>query len=114
MLMSKLLAQLWNDDQGAVISTELVLVIGILVFGIIPGLVALRNSVNASLATIGNVLGNITPSFTFSGYAIGAQSGGSTIALVGGLQLDYTTNTDLTASQVAPIVGTYVVVLPAP
>src|SRR5947209_16507818 len=38
--MANSLRQLWADDHGAVISTELVLVIGILIFGIIPGLVA--------------------------------------------------------------------------
>ncbi len=113
--MSNLLKQLWNDDQGAVISTELVLVVGILVFGIIPGLVALRNSVNASLATMGNVLTRITPSFTFSGYQIGAVTGGpSNIAAIGGLQLNYTTAVNLSASQIAPVLGTYAVVLPAP
>jgi Flp pilus assembly pilin Flp len=114
--VSNLFARLWDDDQGAVISSELVLVLGILVFGLIPGLVALRNSVNAALATIGNFLGRITPSFTYSGYAILPASGGaSTIAQVGGLQVDYTTVIQLSARQVAP--GTavsYVVVLPAP
>jgi len=112
--MSNLLKQLWNDDQGAVISTELVLVVGILVFGIIPGLVALRNSVNSSLATMGNVLTRITPSFTFSGYAIGAQGGASTIAIVGGLQLNYSIGNQFSAVQVAPALGTYTYVLPAP
>src|SRR5207244_3216190 len=48
--MSNVLRRLWADDRGAVISTELVLVIAILIFGIIPGLVALRNSVIAAPA----------------------------------------------------------------
>ena len=113
--MSNLLKQLWNDDQGAVISTELILVVGILVFGIIPGLVALRNSVNSSLATMGNVLTRITPSFTFSGYQIGASvGGGSVVAAIGGLRLNYASGAQLTASQIAPQLGTYVYVLPAP
>ena len=113
--MSSMIAQLWNDDQGAVVSSELVLVIGILVFGIIPGLVALRNSVNAALATIGNALGRITPTFTFSGYAITDTAGGSTIAVAGGLQLDYNSGTQLQGAQVIPlVVPAYVVVNPAP
>ena len=108
-------AQLWNDDQGAVVSSELVLVIGILIFGIIPGLVALRNSVNAALATIGNALGRVTPTFTFSGYAITDTAGGMTIAIAGGLQLDYNSGTQLSAAQVIPVVvPAYVVVNPAP
>ena len=112
--MSNLFARLWDDDQGAVISSELVLVLGILVFGLIPGLVALRNSVNAALATIGNFLGRITPSFTYSGYAIIASGGGSTIAVVGGLQVDYTSVNQLSALRTAPSLATYIVVAPAP
>ena len=34
-----MLRRLWSDDRGAVLSTELVLIIGIVIFGIIPGLV---------------------------------------------------------------------------
>jgi hypothetical protein len=113
--MTSLFRRLWADDRGAVISTELVLVIGILIFGIIPGLVALRNSVIAALGTIGNVLNTVIPSFTFSGFAIGRQAGGSTIAQVQGYQLDPTTTNRLTGSQITPIqVGTLVVIPPAP
>lgn len=113
--MSNLFRRLWADDRGAVISTELVLVIGILIFGIIPGLVALRNSVIAALGTIGNTLTSIVPSFTYSGFAIGRQSGGGTIAQVQGYQLDPTTTNLLTASQLPPInLGTIAVIPPAP
>ena len=42
--MTRLLGGLWHDDNGGVISVELVLIISILIFGMIPGLVALRNS----------------------------------------------------------------------
>lgn len=113
--MSNVLRRLWADDRGAVISTELILVIGILIFGIIPGLVALRNSTIAALGTIGNVLNTIVPSFTFSGFAIGRQAGGCTIAQVQGYQLDPTTTNRLTASQLTPIpLGTIVVIPPCP
>lgn len=112
--MTNLLRRLWADDRGAVISVELVLVIGILIFGIIPGLVALRNSVIAALGTIGNVVGTIVPSFTFSGFAIG-RTGGGTIAQVAGYQLDPTTFNRLTGVQISPIsLGTIVVIPPAP
>ena len=110
-----MLRRLWSDDRGAVLSTELVLIIGIVIFGIIPGLVALRNSLNAALGTIGNVITTIVPSFTFSGFAIGRASGGGTIAQVQGYELDPTTTNRLTASQTAPInLGTLVVIPPAP
>ena len=113
--MANSLRQLWADDHGAVISTELVLVIGILIFGIIPGLVALRNSVIAGLATCGNILTALVPSFTFSGFAIGRIGGGGTIAQVQGYQVDPSTTNRLTASQTDPInVGTSVIIPPAP
>jgi hypothetical protein len=113
--MSSLIRRLWADDRGAVISTELVLVIGILIFGIIPGLVALRNSVIAALGTIGNTLTDLVPSFTYSGFAIGRQSGGGTIAQVQGYQVDTTPANFLTGSQLTPIsLGTLAVIPPAP
>lgn len=107
--------RLWADDRGAVISTELVLIIGILIFGIIPGLVALRNSVIAALGTIGNVITTVVPSFTFSGFAIGRAGGGGTIAEVQGFQLDTTTTNALTGAQLVPVaLGTVSVIPPAP
>lgn len=109
------LRRLWADDRGAVISVELVLIIGILIFGIIPGLVALRNSVIAALGTVGNVITTIVPSFTFSGFAIGRAGGGGTIAQVAGYQLDPTTTNRLTGVQLDPIaLGTVGVIPPAP
>ncbi len=110
--MTNMLRRLWADDRGAVISVELILVIGILIFGIIPGLVALRNSVNAALGTIGNILTTIVPSFTFSGFAIGGAEGGSTIAQVQGFLMPGNNSTLLTASQLDPIVLTGNVVIP--
>lgn len=112
--MSNLFRRLWADDQGAVISTELILVIGILIFGIIPGLVALRNSVNAALINIGNTLANLVPSFTYSGFNVGGTPGG-VIAEVQGYQVNSTSTQKLTADQVAPIVlGTVNQIPPSP
>ena len=117
--MTKLLGRLWDDDAGAVISTELILVLGILIFGLIPGLVALRNSVIASLTTIGNFLDRITPSFTYSGYAITGVGNVNTIAQVGGLRIDYATTGQLSGNQVDPEdvafdFGFEAIVFPAP
>ena len=113
--MSNVFSRLWNDDQGVVISVELILVIGILIFGIIPGLVALRNSVIAALTTIGNVIGTIVPSFTFSGFLVGGQNNGPIIAAVQGYQANPSTTNFLTARQLVPIaLAPIIVVPPAP
>src|SRR5438093_4396555 len=113
--MSNLLRRLWTDDRGAIISVEMILIIGILIFGIIPGLVALRNSINAALGTIGNILVTIVPSFTFSGFAIGSSTGGRTIAVIQGYSSPVNSDTYLTASQITPIVlPSNVLIPPAP
>ncbi len=114
--MTNVLRRLWTDDRGAVISVELILVIGILIFGIIPGLVAMRNSINAALGTIGNILTTIVPSFTFSGFAIGGNAPANcTIAQVQGFLMPGNNNTFLTASQLTPIfLNSLVVIPPAP
>jgi Flp pilus assembly pilin Flp len=96
----RLLKRLWADDRGAIISVEFILIVAVLVFGLIPGLVALRNSTNAMMATLGNLILAVVPSFTFSGFAITAN--GNTIAQIGGVQFTPDTNLVLTSSQVAP------------
>jgi Flp pilus assembly pilin Flp len=72
--MYRLLSRLWLDNRGAVISTELILLIAIVIFGLIPAFVAMRNSVIASMGTIGNTLSSLVPNFTFSGFAIGGRT----------------------------------------
>ena len=113
--MSNVFSRLWNDDQGVIISIEMLLIIGILIFGIIPGLVALRNQVIAHFTTVGNILGTLIPSFTFSGFLIGGQNGGPFVAVVQGYQLNPSSTVFLTGSQVVPIIlSPLVVVPPAP
>jgi Flp pilus assembly pilin Flp len=113
--MTNLLSKLWADDDGAVISVEFILVVSILVFGIIPGLVALRNSVNAALTSTGNLLNALLPSFTFSGWVVGASAGGNDVAQVNGFQRDFSQTTYLTADQTAPVaLPTIIIVPPAP
>lgn len=112
--MTRLLRRLWDDDDGVVLSVELILILAVIVFGIIPGVVALRNSLIASMATTGNMLMRVTPSFTYSGYAITDALGGQTIAQIGGLAVTYSTVVYLSGAQVAPVTGNYVVVAPAP
>lgn len=114
--MTRLLRQLWRDDDGAVISVELVLIISILVFGLIPGLVALRNSGISLMATLGNMANALVPSFTFSGFSILAGSGTSIITLVqvGGVSFTPTPQ-NLTGAQITPIQASgNVIVPPAP
>jgi Flp pilus assembly pilin Flp len=83
--MSKLFARFWEDDEGAIISVELILVLGVLIFGIVPGLVALRNSVIAALTNIGNALSGVAINVAVDGITV--TDGTSAIAYTGGWQI---------------------------
>jgi Flp pilus assembly pilin Flp len=47
--MRSIVRRLWCDDSGAMLATEWVFMATILVIGVIPGIVAVRNSLNAAL-----------------------------------------------------------------
>jgi Flp pilus assembly pilin Flp len=61
-----MMKKLWNDEVGALVSAEIVLVATILVIGMIVGLSSLRNSVVAELADVGAAIGNINQSYSYS------------------------------------------------
>jgi len=111
--MLKFHRQLWADDSGAVISVELILIVSILIFGVIAGLVALRNSLIASFGNIGDTLVELVPSFTYSGFLIGAAGGGTDIALVNGY-LSGPFVTPLTGLSLPPLVYPFTPIPPAP
>jgi Flp pilus assembly pilin Flp len=56
----------WNDDCGAIVSTEIVLVITILGIGMIVGLSTLRNAVVAELADVAAAVNNVDQSYSYS------------------------------------------------
>jgi hypothetical protein len=62
-----LLSHLWDDDCGALISVEWVVVATILVLGIIPGLVAIRAGVLSELTEWANSVLSLDQSYSFSG-----------------------------------------------
>jgi Flp pilus assembly pilin Flp len=59
--------KLWNDEDGFIISAELVLVATIVVIGLVVGLTVLRNQVVQELVDVGQAIGSISQSFAFSG-----------------------------------------------
>ena len=106
---------LWNDDDGAVISVELILIISILIFGMIPGLVALRNAGISVMTNLGNLANALVPSFTFSGFTVlaGTPPFQVTLVQIGGITFTPTPQ-NLTASQITPIQISPALVPPAP
>jgi Flp pilus assembly pilin Flp len=63
----KVLAQLWRDDVGFVISSELILIATILVIGMIVGLATLRDQVVQELGDVGAAFSQLVQSYSFSG-----------------------------------------------
>lgn len=61
------LKALWSDESGAIVSTEIVLVITILGIGMVVGLAAVRNSVVTELADVAQAVANVDQSYSYSG-----------------------------------------------
>lgn len=64
-MIKNYMKQLWQDDAGFVVSSELVLIATILVIGIIAGQTALRDAVVGELADVGAAIGEVNQSFSF-------------------------------------------------
>jgi len=62
----QVLKRLWNDEGGAIISIELVLVGTVLLLGLIVGLSALRDSVNNELADVGGAVDELNQSYIYN------------------------------------------------
>ncbi|HEV3078867.1 MAG TPA: hypothetical protein VGY66_03785, partial [Gemmataceae bacterium] len=76
--MRKLLANCWKDDNGALIAMEFLFVATVLVIGIVVGLTAVRNAVNAELTELANAILALSQGFTISGQSgCGASVDGS-------------------------------------
>ena len=63
-----MLKQLWNDEAGFIVSAELVLVATILVIGLIVGLSEVQHAVVAELNDVGDAIGKVNQSYSFSGF----------------------------------------------
>jgi len=64
-----MLRTLWNDDFGAIISAELVLVLTITVLSMMVGLHELASGVIHELADVSESIGHLDQSYVLSGFA---------------------------------------------
>lgn len=69
---SKLVA----DENGFIISAELVLVLTIAVLGMVVGLTAVRDAINSELNDLSNAFGAINQSYNYNGLKKELRSGG--------------------------------------
>ena len=70
-----MLKALWNDDCGAILSMELVLIATILVIGMVVGLSELAHSVANELNDVGEAIGSLNQSYSFGGFQVLAANG---------------------------------------
>jgi Flp pilus assembly pilin Flp len=72
-----LIHRFWNEQDGAIVSAEIMLVATILVIGVIVGLKSVRDSVVTELADVGQAFSNISQSYYYGGVCgHDAHSGG--------------------------------------
>jgi hypothetical protein len=76
--VAKLFGRLWDDDAGALLATEWVVIATIMVLGLIPGLVAVRQGTLSELTEFGNATMALNQSYSFSGQTLGCDPGTGT------------------------------------
>jgi hypothetical protein len=62
-----MLRALWQDEAGFVITSELLLIVTILVIGLIVGLVVVRDAVVQELGDVAAAIGALDQSYQFNG-----------------------------------------------
>jgi hypothetical protein len=77
-MLLRIIRKLWADDCGAIIATEYIFLITMLVIGTITGLTALRQAVISESVELANAIMSLNQSYSFSGQSFaGAYTAGS-------------------------------------
>jgi len=67
MLFYSLLRQLWGDDFGGIVTSEYMMLLGVVTLGVAPGLATLRDSGNKDMQEMSNLIyqtrQQLTPGF---------------------------------------------------
>jgi Flp pilus assembly pilin Flp len=64
-----MLTRLFQDERGFIVSAELVLIATLLVVGLIVGLSEVQHAVVAELNDVGDAIGKLNQSYSFSGFS---------------------------------------------
>jgi hypothetical protein len=67
LVMANLWRSLWTDDCGAIIATEFLFFVTIVVIGLITGFAAIRAAVVTELTALGNAILALNVGFSFGG-----------------------------------------------
>src|SRR6266851_5401316 len=65
--MKRFWLNLWTDDCGALLATEWVVLATILVLGVVPGLIAIRNGLLHEMKDVSNATMSLDQSYEFAG-----------------------------------------------
>lgn len=65
--MRRVLCKLWRDDQGALIATEWVFIVTILVIGLVVGLKSVQQAVLNELEEVADAIGAISQTYQYGG-----------------------------------------------
>lgn len=63
-----MLKQLWNDNTGFIISSELVLVSTLLIVGLFVGFSEVQHAVVSELNDVGDAVGSLNQSYSYTGF----------------------------------------------
>jgi Flp pilus assembly pilin Flp len=73
--MKRSFSNLWKDDCGALLATEWVVMATIIVLGVIPGLIAIRQGTVSELVDFSNATMSLDQSYEFNGQEIHCSDG---------------------------------------
>jgi Flp pilus assembly pilin Flp len=65
--MRHVMLQLWRDDKGALIATEWVFIVTILVIGLVVGLKSVQSAVVNELEEIASAIGAVSQTYSYGG-----------------------------------------------
>jgi len=95
--MRQWMMQLWRDDRGALIATEWVFIVTILVIGLVVGLKSVQQAVVNELEEVAGAIGAVSQSYSFGGTSgCGGYTHGSTYRDNGANTYPVSTATDAT------------------
>ena len=63
----RMLQQLWSDESGFIVSSELILIATILVIAMVVGLQTVRDAVLQELGDVGAAIGAISQDYSYGG-----------------------------------------------
>lgn len=89
-----MLRNLWNDEAGFVVSTELMLVATILVIAMIVAMTEVRSQIIQELGDVAGSIGNINQTYSFSGVT------GHASTIAGSIRTDATDYCDIAVDPV--------------